>query len=318
MPRQLDALLATIAERRSERPVVTIGNFDGVHLGHQAVFDRVLDSAARRRVTSVALTFHPHPVVFFGKRQAQDFCLTTPQARMDLVAQYGIHRPMLLPFDLELAGLTAEEFVDQVIHRALGAVEVWVGYDFNFGRGRSGNTEDLRQHGESRGIEVNVHEAVKLENDVVSSTRVRRTLAKGDLHLAQKLLGRHHAVQGVVTQGAQRGRTFGFPTLNIAPEAGTMMPSGTYMAMVCLKNQPDKALPAVSSIGTRPTIGPDLPVLLETFVLEGHPNRELYGEPIHVDLLDFHRPEARYPSLDELQAAIAADVDAARRFHRLD
>jgi riboflavin kinase/FMN adenylyltransferase len=303
-------ILAAVAEQTA-RPVVTIGNFDGVHLGHQAILDEVVSTARARGTQSIALSFDPHPVVYFGKRRPSEFLLTTPEQRVECLRSHGVDHPVLLPFSSELASLTPERFVDEVLHHALDACTVWVGYDFNFGKGRSGRTSDLRLHAEARGIEVHVRAAVEHGGEVVSSTRVRKTLAAHGLNEARGLLGRDHTLRGVVRRGDQRGRTIGFPTANLIPEAGMMIPHGIYVSTL---RYDGRLWPSVTSVGVRPTIADDLAPNVETYVLDDF-RVELYGRTIDVALLAWLRPELKFDSLQALVVQIAADCDDARRWH---
>jgi riboflavin kinase / FMN adenylyltransferase len=296
---------------RVDRPVVTIGNFDGLHLGHQAIFADVTRAARAAGTQSVAISFHPHPVVFFGKRSEPEFLINSPEQKLELSKAAGIDHALLLPFSRDLAGLTPEDFVHKVLHEALGAQSVWVGYDFNFGKGRTGTTDDLRRHAEDRGILVHVHDAVRFDGEVVSSTRVRRALTAGEFELAHALLGREHTLRGAVVVGDQRGRELGFPTANIFPRAGMMIPHGIYVSTLISQGHP---YPAVTSVGVRPTIAQDLAPNVETYVLD-RTDLELYGKTVDVTLHKWLRPELRFDSLDALRAAINADCDAARAWH---
>lgn len=294
-----------------QRPVVTIGNFDGLHLGHQAIFADVRGAAEAAGTQSVALSFHPHPVVFFGKRSEASFLLTTPDQKLELSAAAGIDHPVLLPFGHALADLSPRAFVTQVLHDALGAQSVWVGYDFNFGKGRAGTTEDLRHHAEALGMHVHVRDAVRYDGDVVSSTRVRRALEAADLDTARALLGRDHTLRGTIVRGDQRGRQLGFPTANMYPRAGMMIPHGIYVTTVISDGE---RLPAVTSIGTRPTVADGLAANVESYVLD-RDDLCLYGQTVDVALHAWLRPELKFDSMDALVAQIEADCDDARRWH---
>ena len=313
---RLTSLLAELSVKASE-PVVTIGNFDGVHLGHRTIFDIVTRSASKRGAPSVALTFEPHPVVFFGKRAPETFCITTPEEKLKLISGQGIDHPLALPFDRELASLSPENFVNDVLHSGLGAREVWVGYDFNFGKGRAGGIEDLVKHGAARGIDVHVHEAVKLGGEVVSSTRVRKALTQTDLSGAETLLARRHFLSAPVERGDARGRTLGFPTLNISPRAGMMVPHGVYTTFVTIE-ETGQRLPAITNIGVRPTVKVGAAPNAESFILAGlSKDSSLYGQAIKVELLKYQRPEAKFDSVEGLKAQVQQDLATARAAHGL-
>ncbi len=300
------------------RPVVTIGNFDGTHLGHQTIFKQVIDSARRRGTMSLALTFDPHPVVHFGRKEPGTFLINNLQQRLELIKSHGIDIPMALPFRKELFSLSPQAFVEEIVHKRLRACEVWVGYDFNFGKGRSGTTEDLKRHALEHGIEPHIHEAVCVTETVVSSTRVRKTLAAGHMEEAASLMGRPHTLRGEVEHGYKRGRTLGFPTANIVPTAGMMIPRGVYVSLVRVLGQEGAPMAAITNVGVRPTAQQDAVANAETHVLEGlAPGADLYGQSLDVSLLSFVRPEKKFGSLDELKAQIAADVAVAAKAHGL-
>lgn len=302
--------LRQVAEQVT-RPVVTIGNFDGLHLGHKRIFAEVVAAARAVNTSSVALSFHPHPVVFFGKKPEPSFLITTPEHKLELSTAAGIDHPVLVPFGRDLASLTPEGFVHEVLHEILGARSVWVGYDFNFGKGRSGTTEDLQRHGAARGIDVHVLDAVRHEGDVVSSTRVRKTLARGDMEAVRALLGRNHSLRGTVVPGDQRGRELGFPTANMSPAAGMMIPHGIYVSTL---HREGEAMAAVTSIGVRPTVAENLSVNVETYVLD-RDDLSLYGAEVDIELHALLRPELKFDSFDGLVAQIRADCDDARSWH---
>lgn len=310
--------LLEAASRMHAAPVVTIGNFDGVHLGHRQLIGATTAQATALGAPSVALSFEPHPVVFFGKREVATFQITSPEHKVELLRQLGISHPLLAPFDLALAGLEPEAFVRQVLHEALGACAVHVGYDFNFGKNRAGGTEDLKRHGAALGIQVHVHEAVRQGGEVISSTRVRKALAAGEVQEVQQLLLRPHSLRGVVEPGQGKGRGMGFPTANLWPQAGMMARHGVYLSRVRLLEEPARAaLPGITNLGLRPTVAQTTQANAETLILADlGPDADLYGRPIQVELLRFVRPEQKFDSIDALKAQIARDVEQARRYHQ--
>ena len=318
MTAHLQELLADVA-RDAPRPLVTIGNFDGVHLGHRTILDALCEHAERLGAPTVALTFEPHPVVFFKKAPVATFRITSPAHKLDLLAQAGITRPVAIPFDRRLASMAPEDFVDDVLHKCLGARRVRVGYDFNFGKGRSGGPEDLKRYARERGIVTDVHPAVEQGESVISSTRIRQALAGGELKTANALLGRPHALRGEVITGDRRGGALGFPTANISPDAGMMLKHGVYVTRVKLLDDPDASpLPAVTNVGVKPTFhtDPDRPANAESFILAGlSGGADLYEREIEVELLELLRPEQRFDSVDALKAQITRDVAQARAFH---
>ncbi len=317
----LEHILDRVAQQ-VDRPIVTIGNFDGVHLGHQTICQEVQQSARRAGVASVALTFDPHPVVFFGKKDTSTFCIDRPDKKLELLHKHGIDHPTALPFDADLASHSPEGFVHKILFESLRAQEVWVGYDFNFGKGRSGGIEELQRHGRERDIDVRVHAAVTSGDEVVSSTRVRKALSGGNLDLAAALLNRRHALRGEVEHGEARGRALGFPTANISPRAGMMIPHGVYITTLTLLDPgaglPAGPLPAITNVGVRPTVATAAAPNAETFVLSGlAPDADIYGQRVEVELIAFVRPEMKFDGLDALKARIAEDIAQARLAHGL-
>jgi riboflavin kinase/FMN adenylyltransferase len=316
-PRYRSAL-QRLAAALTAAPVVTIGNFDGAHLGHRAIFDALRAEATPLQAPTLALSFEPHPVLFFGKKDPATFCLTSPEQKIDLLRAAGIDVPALIPFDQDLAGLSPEAFVREFLHEHLGARSVRVGYDFNFGKGRAGGVEELRRYGEALGIAVHVQEAVRWGGEVVSSTRVRGALSAGALEEAEALLGRAHSLVGVVAQGQRLGRQLAAPTANLHPEAGMMARHGVYLTQARVLDEAGaRWWPSISNLGQRPTLGEALQPNLETMVLDAPEGLDLYERPLEVALLRFLRPEARFDAVEALRAQIAEDVARARALHGL-
>ncbi|QDG52734.1 bifunctional riboflavin kinase/FAD synthetase [Persicimonas caeni] len=297
-------------------PVVTIGNFDGVHIGHQAIFQRVRQLADERSVPAVALTFAPHPVRYFRK-DAPPFRLTTNSQKAALIGQYGLDATVALAFDDELAGLTPADFVEQVLVDGLDATYVVVGEDFAFGKGRAGTTADLERLCEERGIETEIAKHVTLDGEPVSSTRVRRELAAAHMEEIVRLLGRPYRILGEVVRGEQRGRKLGFPTANISPANPLLPPHGVYATTLHVADLP--ALHSITNVGVRPTFGAS-EVTVECFVLSHGTDEvdlDLYGESVELDFWKFVREEKKFDSPKDLVAQIQRDVAEVRRFFKL-
>jgi len=290
------------AGRRLDAPVVTIGNFDGVHVGHQAIFERAIARAADAAVPSLALTFSPHPVRFF-RPDTEEFRVTTDHQKFRLIGDNGIDEVLALQFDRSVAELEPDAFVDRIIDRGLEASRVIVGANFAFGKNRAGSTEDLEHLCGERGIEADICEKIEYAGDVVSSTRIRDALRDGDISAAADLLGRNHRVVGTVVDGAGRGRDLGYPTANISPD--NLVPADGIYATY-LHTSDGKRLPSASSIGTRPTFeGGDRTT--ECYVLEGE-DWELYDEVVELEFVEFLRPERAFDDVDELVAQMDEDV----------
>jgi len=284
---------------------VALGNFDGVHRGHQALLARTAGHARALGAPLVALTFEPHPRRFFVA-DTGPFRLTLPPAKIRLLEQYGVQAVLAQRFDPAFAAVTAEAFVDEVLLAGLGARHVVCGYDFTFGARRSGNVEKLRKMGDKRGLGVTVLDPVMREGEIYSSTRIREALRAGMAGEAAELLGHPWEIEGVVEQGDQRGRTIGFPTANVALGEHLRPRFGVYAVRALVDG---KWLNGVANLGKRPTVGK----LQENFEVHLFDFAgDLYGKTLRVQLVDFIRPEMKFAGLDQLKAQIAADGQAAR------
>ncbi|HXX91918.1 MAG TPA: bifunctional riboflavin kinase/FAD synthetase [Acidimicrobiales bacterium] len=296
----------------AEGSAVTIGAYDGVHLGHRHLIERLGAMADGRGLASVVVTFDRHPATVVRPESAP-LLLTDLDQKLELLAETGVARTVVVPFDETRARESAEDFVDEVLVQALGARLVVVGSDFHFGHGRRGNVALLSSMGETRGFDV---VGLDLESDrsgdAVSSTRIRGLLGEGDVRRAAELLGRHHQVRGVVVHDVGRGGAeLGFPTANVELPEGIALPSeGIY---ACWYERPDGALhAAAASLGRRPTFDtgvPDHPVL-EAHLLDFQ--GDLYGETARVSFVDRLRDDLRFDSVDALVAQMRRDVEAAR------
>ncbi|AOV15747.1 riboflavin biosynthesis protein RibF [Acidihalobacter aeolianus] len=285
--------------------VATIGNFDGVHLGHQAILEQLRREADARGLPSAVITFEPLPHEFFRGTHAPAR-LTGLRERLREFARHGVDRVLLLRFDRKLAGLEANHFVERVVVDGLGVRAMIVGDDFRFGRDRAGDFATLRAAGEAHVFEVIKHETFEQDGARVSSTRIRQALAEGDLEAAHRLLGRPYAFSGRVRSGAARGRSIGFPTANIALPRNSTPLRGVYAVSVTS----DAGLNAngVANIGTRPTVdGQHL--LLEVHVLSF--SGDLYRQHLCVTLRHKLRDEKRFESLDALMHQIRHDASLA-------
>jgi riboflavin kinase/FMN adenylyltransferase len=290
-----------------DRSVVTIGNFDGVHLGHQHVIDLVVARARESGAMSVVVTFHPHPMSVVHPGGAP-LALTTLDHRLELIAQRGVDATLVLPFTHDLSMLTAEEFVTQVLVDALHVAEVHVGANFRFGHRAAGTIDTLRELGTTYDFTTY---AVDLARDdtVWSSTYVRQCLAEGDVVAAAGALGRLHRVEGPVVEGDKRGRELGFPTANLGLGDDVAIPEdGIYAGW--LVRASGVRLPAAVSIGTNPTFG-GTSRRVEAYVLD-RDDLELYGEHVVVEFVERLRDTLTFDGIDPLLVQMAADVDRAR------
>jgi len=289
------------------RTVVTVGNFDGVHLGHRAILARVYRRAAELDCQPVALTFDPHPVKVLNPQGSLPL-LTTSAQKIALLREAGLAAVVVLPFTREFAAIPAREFVRDYFVERLQAREVVVGHDYCFGHKREGNIDLLREMGRTLGFSVQVVWAVEVEDAVVSSSLIRAMLRLGKVNEANRLLGRAYGVIGKVVAGKGRGaKLLGVPTANLTSENDLLPASGIYAVWV---KRDGRRLPGVANIGTCPTFD-NQEMSLEVHLLDFH--GDLYGERLQVEFAARLREERRFPSIGDLAAQIRADVNEARR-----
>jgi riboflavin kinase/FMN adenylyltransferase len=289
------------------RTVVTVGNFDGVHLGHRAILSRICQRAQELESQPVVLTFDPHPLKVLNP-QAQLHLLTTPAQKIELLKSAGVS-VVVVPFTRDFAAIPAPEFVRDFFWKRLKAREVVVGHDYRFGYKRQGNIELLKDMGQTLGFTVQVVWAVELDSVVVSSSLIRAMLRLGKIGEANRLLGRDYGVTGQVVAGKGRGaKLLGVPTANIISENDLLPASGIYAVWVTKNGD---RLPGVANIGTCPTFDNQEELTLEVHLLGF--NGDLYGEKLQVNFVARLREERRFPSIDELASQIRADMEAARR-----
>jgi riboflavin kinase/FMN adenylyltransferase len=285
---------------------VAVGNFDGVHRGHQALVAAAVSRSRATGGSAVVLTFDPHPARVL-RPQAAPAALTTLAQKEELVAALGIDRLVVVPFDARLAALSAEVFAREVLQQALGARHVVVGESFRFGRGREGDPRRLEALGASLGFAVEVVPPLVEGGLPISSSRVREALERGDVGEARKLLGRDYFVDGEVVRGDGRGRTIGVPTANLAPEEQILPTHGVYAAR-CRPGAGAWHAAAVN-VGERPTFGGGR-VRLEAHLVDFE--GDLYGARLRVAFHERLRGEQRFESTDALVAQIRRDIEAAR------
>jgi riboflavin kinase/FMN adenylyltransferase len=291
---------------------LAIGNFDGVHLGHQALLAEARARAARRGALSAVLTFTPHPARLFAPAKAPPLIMSL-ERRLELCAEAGIEVAVVEPFTRAFAAIEAEEFVRRVLARDLAAGDLVVGYDFSFGRGRAGNVARLGELGGELGLGVAVIPPVTIDGLPCSSTRVRELCAAGEVAAAARLLGRPVEVEGRVARGAARGRALGFPTANVLPEGELVPKLGIYAAYARVLDGPEAGTlhRAALSIGRNPTFaGPDAPVSVEAYLLDYH--GDLYDRRLRLEILERLRDEQRFDTIDALVQRIKEDVDQVR------
>ncbi|MQQ09318.1 bifunctional riboflavin kinase/FAD synthetase [Epibacterium sp. SM1979] len=284
-----------------------IGNFDGVHLGHQSVIDlaRQADPDAPLGV----MTFEPHPRAFFAP-DAPPFRLMSAEARASRLEKLGVEKLYQLNFNATLSSLTPRDFAQKVIADGLGLTHVVVGADFCFGKGRSGSVEDLKRFGQEMGFGVTIADLMEYSENTVSSTAIRNALTDGRPRDAAHMLGHWHRIEGEVIGGEQRGRELGFPTANMSIDGLHPPKFGVYAVLVDVLDGPHiGSYFGAASIGVRPMFDGDHPNI-ETYLLDFSGN--LYGATLSVGLVDFLRPELKFADLDGLLKQMASDCDQAR------
>lgn len=288
--------------------VIAIGNFDGVHRGHQTVLTRALELSQSRGVPALVLTFEPHPRSVFNPDKPV-FRLTPAPLRASLLEAMGFHSVIEYPFDREFSGRSAEDFVRSILVEWLGATEVVTGFDFHFGKGREGGPAFLMEAGQRNGFGVTLVDAFRDEGaEVVSSSRIRRLLSEGNVAEAAGLLGYRFTVEAEVIKGQQLGRTLGYPTANMALAPEVELKPGIYA--VRLRRTDGRLYDGVASFGYRPTVTENGAALLETYVFDFEGN--LYGENCRVSFFGHLRDELKFAGLEPLVAQIRKDEEEAR------
>lgn len=288
---------------------MAIGNFDGVHRGHQQLVRSAVSAARATGLRAVALTFEPHPHTVFAQRDPATFRLQTSAQRAATLRALGVDHVETACFDRQYAALPAESFVrDELIGR-LGAVDVHVGPDYAFGHQRVGNVAMLTTLMGQHGGRVSIADVVLESGDAVSSTRLRALLTAGELVAFSSLCGRSWALDGPVQSGAGRGRTIGIPTLNLYPEGQLLPPRGVYGTRLTARGC---VWPSITNLGVRPTFSGDPRVSCESFVLDDTFTGVAVDEWVRVEFDTFVRPERRFAGADELVAQIARDIEAVR------
>lgn len=295
--------------RNGRGAVLAVGNFDGVHRGHQMLLAKAREIAKPLKASAGVLAFEPHPRTLFQPERPH-FRLTTITQRIALFKKFGMDLTVVLPFDRKLADLTAEAFIERVLVAGLGIKHAVIGYDFHFGKDRGGSPTSLVAAGKEMGFGVTVIEPVAEGGEVVSSSAVRAELAQGDVEGATTLLGHTWRVAGEVKGGHQRGTGMGYPTANIGLSPGTALAHGIYAVRVHVG---DKMYDGAAYLGTRPTFDTG-DAVLETFLLDFDGN--LYGKTIELEFIGFIRGDRKFDGTEALVAQMDKDVARAREILR--
>ena len=286
--------------------VITVGNFDGVHIGHQGLLKEVKKRADKMSGTSVVLTFEPHPLKVLKEKKIP---LITPfERKIELIEKLGIDVVICLPFTREFSKVSAREFVEEILLKKIGMREIVVGYDYTFGHKREGNIDLLKKLGDELGFKVCILGPILVDNMIVSSTRIRNLIMEGELEKVKILLNRYYQVSGEVIAGHDRGgRLLGFPTANLKLVNEVFPKNGVYVVEVIYNN---KVYGGVTNIGFKPTFGNDA-LSVETHILDFDQN--IYGKKIKLNFIKRLRNEKRFSSIEALAAQIKRDIEEARK-----
>ncbi|MBI4985470.1 MAG: bifunctional riboflavin kinase/FAD synthetase [Rhodocyclales bacterium] len=298
-----------VPEQASSPTVLTIGNFDGLHLGHRAMLERLAAKAREFSLPAAVMTFEPHPRELFAPDQAPAR-LTSMREKLALLESCGVDRVYVCRFDRRLAALTADEFIDRLLVQGLRARHVIIGDDFRFGKGRSGDFALLENAAAAKGFSCEAMHTVEVDGERVSSSAVRDALAVGDLEHAARLLGRPYVIAGRVVHGGKIGRKLGYPTANIQLRRKRLPLTGIFA--VTVSGIDKHQLQGAASLGVRPTLGAGLQPVLEVYLFDF--DREIYGAHVTVHFMHKLRDERKFDSLDLLKAQIARDVEMTRDY----
>jgi len=289
--------------------VLTIGTFDGLHRGHQALIQQLQQSARERRAQAAVIAFHPRPKTVLAPHLPNNDYLTTPDERIALFEKLGLDILILIPFTLEFSQTTAADFMRLLVER-LNMVALWAGHDFALGKNREGNLDKLRALGQALNYTVHEFTPLLIDGQIVSSTHVRNFLLAGDVRQATQFLGRYPSLSSEIVHGAQRGRTIGFPTANFAVPAERLLPAnGVYATWVQLPGETQRRA-SVTNVGIRPSFDSSERTV-EAYIFDF--DQDLYGQRLTLEFVERLRPEKKFSSIDELVAQIRHDAEQARR-----
>jgi riboflavin kinase/FMN adenylyltransferase len=292
-------------KKKFDRSVLTLGNFDGLHLGHQELVRMIIRRAREVGALSMVVTFRPHPLKILAPEKCPPL-ISIYEEKIRLFERLGIDVLVKIPFTLEFSSMSPEDFVRDILCDTLGAREIFVGNNYRFGRGREGDIQKLRTLGEKYGFTVREIEQIAVDGEVISSTKIRTLLRQGDVEHAAKLLGRTYAITGIVVRGDGRGKGLGFPTANIAPKHTIIPPDGVYAVRLVVR---ERAYDGIANIGMRPTFNK------KTLAIEVHVfnfNEDIYGEDISLCFIRKIREEKKFKGAEALVSQIRADIEIAK------
>ena len=290
--------------------IATIGNFDGVHLGHRRILEKVVARAREADRPSVAITFEPHPLSVLRPDHAPRRLQTLRQKEEALEA-IGIENLLVIPFTRDFSLTEPEEFVHSVLRTRLAVSEIYLGSHFAFGRGKRGDIALLKRMGPECGFVASSVEEVISDGEAISSTRIRSAIARGDVVRANAMLGREYEIDGLVAKGDKVGRKIGYPTINLEPENDLHPADGVYVTQIHIQSF-ERRFDCVTNIGRRPTVYEDYATVIETFVLDFSAN--VYGERVRLFFFERLREERRFPSVTALSDQIGRDIEETRKY----
>lgn len=285
--------------------VITLGNFDGLHLGHQELIKMVIKRAKEKGAVSLVVTFRPHPLKILAPAKCPPL-ISIYEEKIKLFEKMGIDVLVKIPFTVGFSSMAPEDFVKDVLCGLLGAKEIFVGYNYRFGRGREGNVHTLKKLGEKFGFTVREVQQVSLNGEVISSSKIRHLLKDGEVEHASKLLGRTYAITGIVVKGDGRGKGLGFPTANIVPKHSIIPANGVYAARLYVR---DKLYDGIANIGMRPTFNKEN-LTIEVHVFDF--NEDIYNEEVSLYFIKKIREEKKFKDADELIHQIDSDIKTAK------
>lgn len=299
--------LSSLKDLKARDAWVTIGSFDGVHLGHQCIIRTMVAGARQQHAPAYVITFHPHPAVFLRNLQ-EAYYLTSPQERADLISALGVDGVITLPFTSQLANQTARQFIAELVEETR-LQQLWVGYDFALGRGRQGTVDVLRDLGHEFGYQLRALQPVEMNGQIISSSLIRQWVAEGSMKKVATALGRWYSVTGQVIHGDGRGRHIGIPTANLQVWLEKRLPApGVYAAWAWVNHH---RMPSVLNLGFRPTFENGITeTRLEVHILDF--SADLYGQQLRLEIVNQLRLERKFPSVEALLTQIQQDIQSAR------
>ncbi|MHB1680662.1 MAG: bifunctional riboflavin kinase/FAD synthetase [bacterium] len=294
-----------------QNSVLTIGSFDGIHLGHVKLMELAKESAAKLNSKSIVLTFYPHPMKAL-RPESKIHLITTFEKKVELIAKLGIDYLIYIPFSKEFAKMPPETFIKKIIYEKLKPLKIIIGQDFGFGNGKTGNIEVLGRYSKEFGFELSVISPVKIGDDIISSTLIRQLILKGEISKVKTYLGRYYSVRGKVVKGSSRGKSIGFPTANIIPEEELFPKDGVYASFVKINGVNYKA---ITNIGSNPTFNDDLR-RIESLIFNF--SGDIYDNEIEVYFVERLRDEIKFDSVNALQEKIKEDIELTECIFQLE